>query len=240
MRLKPKNWSSFQHYKDRSPPWIKLHKSLLDDRAFISLPIASKALAPLLWLLASESKDGEFNAATEELAFRLRLSDKEIIAGIKPLIEKGFFVNASKALAGASNSHTSAVPEERRGETEAEAEGKEKPNARGTRLPADWKIPEDWKTEAKRIRPDWHDQHIERIADSFRDYWVAKTGQGATKADWLATWRNWCRNDRSTVYPGPQGQPPLQPKPPARKPMPTTPERQPKPEGVDLGQFFRS
>lgn len=78
--------------------------------------------------------------------------------------------------------------------------------ARGTRLPADWKIPEDWKTEAKRIRPDWHDQHIERIADSFRDYWVAKTGQGATKADWLATWRNWCRNDKTQMYPAPSSQ----------------------------------
>lgn len=78
-----------------------------------------------------------------------------------------------------------------------------KKNRRGSRLPADWKIPEDWKTEAKRIRPDWHDQHIERIADGFRDYWIAKTGQSATKADWLATWRNWCRNDKSQIYPAP-------------------------------------
>jgi hypothetical protein len=33
----------------------------------------------------------------------------------------------------------------------------------------------------------------DRTADEFRDYWIAKTGQGAVKADWSATWRNWCR-----------------------------------------------
>jgi hypothetical protein len=33
-----KNWSEFQHYKDRNPPWIKLHRALLDDYAFAALP----------------------------------------------------------------------------------------------------------------------------------------------------------------------------------------------------------
>lgn len=27
----------------------------------------------------------------------------------------------------------------------------------------------------------------------FRDFWTAKTGADATKADWQATWRNWVR-----------------------------------------------
>lgn len=27
----------------------------------------------------------------------------------------------------------------------------------------------------------------------FRDHWAAKTGQDATKADWMAAWRNWVR-----------------------------------------------
>lgn len=99
MRLIPKNWKAFQHYNDRCPPWIKLHRDLLNDRAFMSLPIASKALAPLMWLLASESKDGAFDASTEELAFRLRLSVSEIEAGLKPLINSGFFLDASTMLA---------------------------------------------------------------------------------------------------------------------------------------------
>jgi len=29
----------------------------------------------------------------------------------------------------------------------------------------------------------------------FHDYWVAQPGQKGVKADWLATWRNWCRKN---------------------------------------------
>ena len=99
MLLQPKNWGVFQHYKDRSPPWIKLHRDLLINRDFICLPIASKALAPLFWLLASESKDGTFDASFEEIEFRLRITRKEYDDGIKPLIDKGFFRIASGVLA---------------------------------------------------------------------------------------------------------------------------------------------
>lgn len=65
----------------------------------MTLPLASKALAPLLWLLASEAKDGEFNGATEELMFRLHLTAQEIENGIGPLISKGFFIVESDTLA---------------------------------------------------------------------------------------------------------------------------------------------
>lgn len=47
--------------------------------------------------------------------------------------------------------------------------------------------------------------HVE--ADKFRDYWVAKTGKDATKHDWLATWRNWCRNAVARTYKPPPGKP---------------------------------
>jgi hypothetical protein len=99
MKLVPKNWSAFQHYNNRCPPWIKLHRDLLNDRAFMALPVASKALAPLMWLLASESKDGSFDASLDELSFRLRMSVSEIEDGIKPLINSGFFLDASTMLA---------------------------------------------------------------------------------------------------------------------------------------------
>jgi len=118
MKLKPKNWDKFQHYRDRCPPWIKLHRDILNDRIFASLPIASKALAPLLWLLASESKDGEFDAASNELAFRLHIAIKDIEVGLKPLIDNGFFIDASTMLAPC---YQPAIPErEREGERETE------------------------------------------------------------------------------------------------------------------------
>ena len=127
MRLVTKNWTEFQHYKDRSPPWIKLHKGLLDDRQYQSLPIASRALAPMLWLLASESKDGSFDADHEELAFRLRTSVKDVAAGLGPLVAKGFFVPAQDASEPLAKRLQGADPEGE-GETKGEEEGSGEPS----------------------------------------------------------------------------------------------------------------
>jgi hypothetical protein len=135
MFLKPKNWEKFQHYRDRCPPWIKLHRDLLNDRAYMNLPIASKAIAPLLWLLASESKDGSFNAASDELAFRLRIASKDIDSGLKPLIDNGFFVDASTLLAPCLQL---AIPER---ETERETEREKK--SVSLELP-EWLNKTDW------------------------------------------------------------------------------------------------
>jgi hypothetical protein len=49
-----KNWDSFQHYSKRNPPWIKLHRALLDDYAFCALPDVSKAHLMLVWIYASQ------------------------------------------------------------------------------------------------------------------------------------------------------------------------------------------
>lgn len=113
-----KKWADFQHYKNRCPPWIKLQKSILDDFDFACLPIASKALAPLLWLLASESMDGSVRIDPEWLAFRLRFTVADIEAGLTPLIDKGFLILASGVLAPCL--HDACL------EAEGEAEGEEK------------------------------------------------------------------------------------------------------------------
>jgi len=144
MQLQPKNWDVFQHYKDRCPPWIKLHRDLLNNRDYICLPLASKALAPLLWLLASESKDGVFDASTEELVFRFRMTESEVIDGVKPLIDKGFFVIASGVLAERKQV---AIPErERERETETEKETKREKKATVVACPltVDQQVWSDW------------------------------------------------------------------------------------------------
>ena len=118
MLLKPKNWAHFQHYKDRCPPWIKLHRDLLNNRDFMRLPLASKALAPMLWLLASESKDGAFDGSLDELVFRLHITPKEYEDGLKPLLDKGFFISDGVMLAPRLQN---AIPEtEIEGETKKE------------------------------------------------------------------------------------------------------------------------
>lgn len=123
MILRPKNWSDFQHYKNRNPPWIRFHKRILDDRIYQKLPIASRALAPMLWLLASESKDpntGEFDGSVEELTFRLRWPETEIVDALKPLIDSGFFEMVQSASTVLAECLRDATPEKRREETEAE------------------------------------------------------------------------------------------------------------------------
>lgn len=103
MKLTPKKWEEFQHYKDRAPSWVKLHKRLLDDFAFHRLPVASKALAPMLWLLASEYDGGVIEASLEEVAFRMHMTPGELAEALNPLVEAKFFEleqDASSALAG--------------------------------------------------------------------------------------------------------------------------------------------
>lgn len=189
MKLTPKNWQKFQHYKDRSPPWIKLHRELLDNRDFMTLPIASKALAPLLWLLASESKDGVFDASDEELIFRLRVTKKDL-DGLRPLIDKGFFVVASNVLAECV---PDAIPEGE-GETEVETKG-EVEKMRASRLPTDWILPTSWCEWAEEEKG-WSMEKARSVSEGFKDHWIAKPGKDGRKLDWFATWRNWCRNHR--------------------------------------------
>ena len=48
------NWGKFQHYKDRRPPWIKNHASLLSDDAYLDLPLAARGVLHGLWLMRAE------------------------------------------------------------------------------------------------------------------------------------------------------------------------------------------
>jgi hypothetical protein len=189
MKLIPKNWAVFQHYKDRNPPWIKLHRETLNDRTFMTLPIASKALAPLMWLLASESKNGVFDGSVDDLMFRLHITKKEYEDGVKPLIEKGFFEIASGVLADCQQDARPETETETKRETETEA----KKSTRGSRLSADFVLPKEWADWAKQERPDLD---LRSVGEQFKDYWSAKAGSGSTKLDWQATWRNWVRNQK--------------------------------------------
>jgi hypothetical protein len=193
MKIVPKDWAQFQHYKDRCPSWIKLHRALLDDYEFQCLQVASRALAPMLWLLASESMTGEIDATPAKLSFRLRISEQEVIEALKPLIDIGFFVVVQGASNVLADCYQDASLEKRREEIEKE-KSRSVARPRGTRLQPDWIPSEDQKRFAKEERPDLD---LKTVADSFRDYWVAKAGKEAAKLDWDATWRNWVRNQRA-------------------------------------------
>jgi hypothetical protein len=92
VRLAVKGWSQFQHYKHRKPPWIRLHRKLIDDLDWNRLPIASRALAPMLWLLASETMNGVIDGDSESIAFRLRYASTDFEEALKPLITGGWII----------------------------------------------------------------------------------------------------------------------------------------------------
>jgi hypothetical protein len=85
--LKVVNWGKFQHYKDRNPPWIKFHTSLLDDYEFQRLPDAAKWQLLLLWLVAAR-QDNRIPDDSEWLAslFHVFSDDLEI----ELLVERGW------------------------------------------------------------------------------------------------------------------------------------------------------
>lgn len=123
--MKVKNWQEFQHYKDRAPPWVKLHKTLLDDYEYQSLPVASRALAPMLWLLASEHASGEIDADPQKIGFRLRLSVQEVDDALAPLMAAKFFSPLGKSAStplAKSTKKLAKVGRAARPETEAETE----------------------------------------------------------------------------------------------------------------------
>ena len=91
--LKPKNWSHFQQYKDRKPQWIKLHRDLLNDFAYSSVRIGTKATLPLLWLLSCENEDGIIEATIEEISFRIHIDKSTVQTAIDELLEIGMYTS---------------------------------------------------------------------------------------------------------------------------------------------------
>lgn len=61
-------------------------------------------------------------------------------------------------------------------------------------MPKDWTLPDDWKAWCEDVRPDLNPK---LVAEQFRDFWVAKAGKDGVKLDWQATWRNWCRGQKT-------------------------------------------
>ena len=106
------NWANLQHYKDRDPTWIKLHRTLLSNYEWAQLPDASKAHLIGLWLVAART-DNRIPADPAWLARQIGATDA---VDLEPLLAGGWvawiepasdalatcYQPASDALAGAA------------------------------------------------------------------------------------------------------------------------------------------
>jgi hypothetical protein len=124
--VKVRNFSKLQHFKDRSPPWIKLYRDILDQRDINLISDCSFRVLVGLWLLASEDKRGEGNLpCVEDIAFRLRMEKSKIIRALSEL--NSFLIHDDISLI--SERYQLDAPEtETETEVEKETE-KEKPQA---------------------------------------------------------------------------------------------------------------
>lgn len=138
--LSIKNLRKYQHYKNRRPPWIKLHREVLSDYAFGCLQDASKAHLMLLWLLATEY-DNRIPCDPEWLGRKLEAQspinlDELVSAGFVEVYEAdGTLVNgASDVLASRKQNRTTEERGERR-EKETELPPKPARASRSTGAP---------------------------------------------------------------------------------------------------------
>lgn len=121
MKYQIKNWKKFQHYKDRNPPWIKLHESVLASADWVMLDNDGRVLAIASMLVAAKN-DNQIDTSEAGRAYMQRVAYLPSLPDFKPLIACGFLVPCEPdMLADASTCKrmlADARPEQRRGETE--------------------------------------------------------------------------------------------------------------------------
>jgi hypothetical protein len=123
--MKIKNWSKFQHFKDRRPPWIKLYRDLLDDMEWHTLdPVASKVLVSL-WLIASEDENQDGGLPDiKTLAWRLRMTEKQVLEQVSKL---SHWLNQDDIKAISSKYQDDLPETEREKETKKETKAEKEP-----------------------------------------------------------------------------------------------------------------
>lgn len=79
MTIRIKNWGEHQHFKDRSPPWIKVHREIINDVEWHELSGDDAKLLISLWLIASEDKELSGKLPDiKNLCFRLRIKETQL------------------------------------------------------------------------------------------------------------------------------------------------------------------
>jgi len=121
-----KNFEKHQHYKGRTPPWIKLYNDILDDYAFLSLPEATQRHLMLIWLIASR----HHNRIPNDAGYIARAIHAQSKVNLPAILASGWLYetdeppaeNASKIASKSGTKHPQNAPPEVEEEIEAEKE----------------------------------------------------------------------------------------------------------------------
>ena len=149
-------WVELQHYKDRDPLWIKLHRKLLDNYEWSRLPDASKAHLIAIWLLAARHNN-RIPADTEWIAKRISASER---IDLQVLIAHGFINLVQDASESLAEPEQPASLEERREEERRREERRAEPNPVGS-------LQEVWEAHAGLIARVEFEKHVTPVLDRY-------------------------------------------------------------------------
>lgn len=101
-RLYVRNFHKYQHYRKRRPPWVKLHRQILEDEKLMALPPEHRWIAVGLVILASESEPSSGGSrrveqSEKEIGRRLGASTQLVRAAVKSLQSVGFLASSPLA-----------------------------------------------------------------------------------------------------------------------------------------------
>ena len=192
-------------------PWFRLYSEFAHDPKIQMLPEAmQRRYVMLLCLRCSETLE---TLHETEIAFQLRLDEAQLLETKQLFISKNFidkhwkilnwdkrqFVSDSSTMRvrkyrdkkKQDSNDDETLPKRPSNAVDTDTDKKQNRNKLGSRLAQDWVLMKSWGDWAQQERPDLD---VRKVADQFKDYWIAQPGQKGTKLDWEATWRNWVRN----------------------------------------------
>ena len=136
--MKIKNWKKFQHFKDRRPPWIKLHREILEQRDINTISDRAFRLLVNLWVLASDDKEMVGNLPEiSDIAWKLRKSEKEIAELLQELTP--WIDHSDIEVISPCQQPVPPETEAYKEETEAKGEKKDTTPAQNVNIEEDWK-----------------------------------------------------------------------------------------------------
>lgn len=178
-----KNWWEHQHYRDRRPAWIKLHRALETDPEFQSLTEIEQWRLVKLWLVASDM-DGRLPRDPSYIGARLSLYHRQSSVHLLARFEaKGFISN--KDIRG--DKGLSASPRQRHIKKSREEKKEHAPFRAPTQLELSAYMSEQgFQTPAETA--------VQFIAYYETRGWIP-SGSRVQMKDWRAAVRTWKRND---------------------------------------------
>jgi hypothetical protein len=190
--MKIKNWSKFQHFKDRRPTWIKLYRDIIDDKEWFRLSGEAAKFLTFLWILASEDETRQGCLPDiETISWRYRV-DIKVISILLSEIQHFLIIPAvyQDDIKVISNRYQVDIPEKRREETEEEKEksreevvASDKP-----KRPAQQKMTDDEWIESIKSNPAYQGIDVDREYGKMTA-WCQTNSKQATRKRFL-NWLN--------------------------------------------------